>query len=618
MAHGFTGKILWVDLSSGQIKEEALDEKMGRDYLGGYGLGARILFDRQKTGVDPLGPDNILGLVTGVLTGTPALGGSRYIMVGKSPLTGGWGDANSGGNVGPALKLAGYDAVFFTGKSDKPVCLNIDNGKAEIRDAGEIWGKDTFETEDILKAELGKDVEVVCIGPSGEKLALTAAVMNNKGRAAARSGLAAVMGSKKLKAIALKGNMKVPVADDQKADEMRKNHIANMGPRAAFMRNTGTPLLFSGACESDDAPCMNWAGVASIDFPQYKNISGEPVIALQERGYGCWHCPIACGGHMRASTGEYKYEAGAHKPEYETLAMFGSNLLNHDLESIVKLNDICNRYGLDTISTGACIAFTIECYENGILTKQDTDGLEMTWGNTRSIVTMTEKLAKREGFGDIIADGVKKAAERIGKGSEKFAMHIGGEEVPAHDSRGGHGFAIGYGAEPTPARHTQSGEGPHPPGVMVEYPGFDRRSYKGRGPWHKRGACICQVYNATGICMIVFGDGYGHLDWLIESMQTITGWDITLEELLKTGERIYNIRLAFNAREGLKVPFELPDRMMGVPPKKVGPRAGITMKSEEVFNEYLEAMGVDLKTGKPGKERLIELGMADVARVLWK
>jgi aldehyde:ferredoxin oxidoreductase len=618
MAHGFMGKILWVDLSKKQIVEEALGDKMGRDFLGGYGLGAKILFDRQKRGVDPLGPDNILGIVTGVLTGTPALGGSRYIMVGKSPITGGWGDANSGGNVGPALKFAGYDAVFFTGKSAKPVYLFINNGKAELKDAANIWGKDTFETEDILRAELGKDVEVACIGPSGEKLALTAAVMNNKGRAAARSGLAAVMGSKKLKAIALKGKLKVPVADEQKANDMRKDHLSKMRPGAKFMGDFGTPGIFNPCVESDDAPCKNWAGVTTIDFPQYKDIGGQPTIDKQERKYGCWHCPIACGGHMKASTGEYKYEAGAHKPEYETLAMFGSNLLNDNLESIIKLNDICNRYGLDTISAGACIAFTIECYENGILTKKDTDGLEMKWGNTKAIVAMTEKLAKREGFGNILADGVKKAAEKIGKGSEKYAMHAGGEEIAAHDSRGGPGFAIAYGAEATPGRHTMGGEGPHPPGVMIEPPGFDRGAFKGRGQYHKRGACVKEVYNAAGVCMIVFGDGYGHVDLFVEAMRTITGWDITMDELLKTGERIYNIRLAFNAREGLKIPFELPDRMMGKPPKQVGPRKGITLNKDEVFNEYLEAMGVDLKASKPGKQRLQELGMADVAKVLWK
>jgi aldehyde:ferredoxin oxidoreductase len=615
MAHGFAGKILWVNLSKKEIKEEALDEKLGRDFLGGYGLGARILFSRQKAGVDPLGPDAILGLTTGVLTGTDALGGSRYVMVGKSPLTGGWGDANSGGNVGPHLKFAGYDAVFFTGISDKPVYLFIDNGKAELRDAAHLWGKDTFDVQDIIRGELGKDVEIACVGPSGEKLALVSAVMNNKGRAAGRSGLGAVMGSKKLKAIAIKGNAKVPVADAGKASEMRKKHMANLGPRFNFISSFGTPGLFNMSCEGDDAPCKNWAGAAVIDFPDFKDIGPEPTIAQQERKYGCWHCPVACGGLMKAGTGEYKYEAGAHKPEYETLAMFGSNCLNKNLASIIKANDICNRYGLDTISCGACIAFTIECYENGVITKKDTDGLEMTWGNHKSIVAMLEKLAKREGFGDIIADGVKKAAEKIGRGAEKYAMHIGGQEVPAHDSRGGPAFAIAYGGEPTPARHTQGGEGPYPDDMMPEY---DRESYKGRGEPHKYGNNVSQIYNAAGVCMIVLGDAYGSGQFLFEALRVITGWDLTKEELLKTGERIENMRQAFNVREGIKTPWHYPDRLLGIPPKKEGPRAGITMTEDDLFNEYYAARGWDRKTGKPSKEKLLELGLDDVARELYK
>ena len=614
MAHGFMGKMLWVDLSKKQLKDEALDEKIGRDFLGGYGLGARILFSRQKAGVDPLGADAILGFTTGVLTGTPAMGGSRYVVVGKSPLTGGWGDANSGGNFGPNLKFAGYDAVFFTGISAKPVYLFIDNGKAELRDAAHLWGKDTFDTEDILKKELGKDVEVNCIGPSGEKLSLTSAVMNNKGRAAGRSGLGAVMGSKKLKAIAVKGNMKIPVADEQKANDMRKRHLAAMGPRAGFMRDFGTAGLFTMSCEGDDAPCKNWGGTAVVDFLNYKNLSGEAVLAKRQRGYGCWHCPVACGGIMKPSTGEYKFDTEAHKPEYETLAMFGSNLLNENLDSIIKLNDICNRYGLDTISAGACIAFAIECYENGIITKKDTDGLEMKWGNHKAIVAMTEKLGKREGFGDIIADGVKIAAKRIGKGSEKYAMHVGGQEVPAHDSRGGASFAIAYGGEPTPARHTQGGEGPLPEGALPEY---NRESLKGRGEPHKIGAAITQVYNASGVCMIVLGDGYGHFDQFMEALRVITGWDITREEMLKTGERIDHMKQAFNVREGLKTPWKFPDRMLGKPPKTVGPRKGIVMKEDELFPEYYKALDWDVKTGKPSKKRLQELGLNDVAKVLW-
>ena len=614
MAHGFMGKILWVDLSKKQVKDEPLDEKTGRDFLGGFGLGARILFSRQKAGVDPLGPDAILGLVTGVLTGTDAMGGSRYVMVGKSPLTGGWGDANSGGNVGPYLKFAGYDAVFFTGKSDKPVYLFINNGKAEIKDASKLWGKDTHDTEDILRAEHGKELEVACIGPSGEKLCLIAAVMNNKGRAAARSGLGAVMGSKKLKAIAIKGNMKIPVADVAASKEMRKRHVANMNPRSEMLGKFGTPFFFNMICESDDAPCKNWDGVAVIDFPKYKDISADPVKAQQEKKYGCWHCPIGCGGIMKGSTGEFKYEAGAHKPEYETLGMYGSNLLNNNLASIIKANDICNRYGLDTISAGACIAFAMECYEKGIITKKDTDGIEMKWGDAKAIVAMTEKLAKREGFGDILADGVKKAAERIGKGSGKYAMHIGGQEYPAHDSRDGLNFAIGYSANPTPGRHTMCGEGPLPAGALPE---FDSRSLKGRGKPHKQGMGITSAYNAAGICMFIIGDAYRHIDDFVEALRTITGWDMTLEELIKTGARIETMKQAFNVREGIKTPWKHHDRMLGKPPKKVGPRAGATLDEEELAKEYYEALGWDPKTGKPSKKALLDLGLNDVAKVLW-
>jgi aldehyde:ferredoxin oxidoreductase len=614
MANGFMEKMLWVDLSARRITTEPLDKKIGRDFFGGYGLGARILFSRQEAGIDPLGPEAIIGFVTGVLTGTDALGGTRYVVVGKSPLTGSWGDANSGGNVGPYIKFTGYDALFFTGISEKPVYLFIDNGNAKLMNASDIWGMDSFETQDILRERHGKDVEVSCIGQAGEKFSLISAVMNNKGRAAGRSGLGAVMGSKRLKAIALKGALEVPVADAMEAKEMRKRHLAKMGPRADFIREFGTSGLFGFACETDDSPCKNWSGTVVVDFPQFAVLNGPKVIEKQERRYGCWRCPIACGGIMKENKGEYPYGADAHKPEYETLAMFGSNLLNDNLSSIIKLNDICNRYGLDTISAGAAIAFTIECYEDGILSRDDTDGLEMIWGNHKSIVAMTEKLGRREGFGDIIADGVKRAAEKIGSGSEKYAMHIAGQEVPAHDSRGDIAFAMGYGASPTPGRHTQSGEGPLPDGALPEY---DRASFKGRGEIHQMGVALTNCYNAAGICMMVLGDAYRHFDYFIESLNAITGWGVTKDELIRTGERIETMRQAFNVREGLRAPWKIPDRLMGIPPKKEGPRAGITLNADDHFKEYFQAMDWDPASGKPSKKRLIELGLGDVAESLW-
>jgi aldehyde:ferredoxin oxidoreductase len=614
MAHGFMGKILWVDLSKKQIKEEPLDEKMGRDFLGGYGLGARILFSRQKAGVDPLGPEAILGIVTGVLTGTDAMGGSRYVMVGKSPLTGGWGDANSGGNVGPYLKFAGYDAVFFTGQSDKPVYLLIDNGKAEIKDASKLWGKDTFDTQDILRAEHGNELEVACIGPAGEKLNLIAAVMNNKGRAAGRSGLGAVMGSKKLKAIAMKGTIKIPIPDEAASKAMRTRHVKNKNPRSEFIGGFGTAALMEMSIQGDDAPCKNWTGVATIDMPEYKNIIAGPVKEQQARKYGCWHCPIGCGGIMKANAeGEFTYDEHAHKPEYETLAMYGTNILVSDLKSIIKANDLCNRLGMDTISAGACVAFVMECFEKGILTKKEV-GFDVKFGDAAAAIKLTEMIGKREGFGAVLADGLKKASEKIGKGSEQYAIHVGGQEYPAHDSRGGLMFGIGYGANPAPGRHTQGGEGPLPEGSLPE---FDRGALKGRGVPHKIGISITASYNAAGICMIVIGDAYMHINDLLEAFRTITGWDITLDELIKTGSRIETMRQAFNTREGVKTPWKHHPRMLGMPPKTVGPRAGATLDEKELAKEYYEAMGWDTQTGKPSKQALLDLGLNDVAKVLW-
>lgn len=613
MARGYMGKILWVDLLKKVLTDEELDEKFCRDFIGGYGLGAKIIFDRQRPGADALGPDSILGITTGPLTGTDGLGGSRYIMVGKSPLTGGWGDANSGGYVGPYLKFAGYDAVFFTGTSEKPVYLLIDNGRAELKDAANIWGKDSFETEDVLKAEHGQGLECACIGQAGENVVRFAAVMNNKGRAAGRSGLGAVMGSKKLKAIAVKGNMKVPVAEPEKLRERRKVMLAELGGHITILKKTGTPGIFTMCAEFDDAPTKNWSGVAEIDFPDYKDIGAERIIPHQQKRYACYRCPIGCGGVMKAGTGEYKYPAGAHKPEYETIAMFGSNCLNSNVESIIMASDICNRTGMDTISAGASIAFTMECYENGLITKKDTGGLEMTWGNHRSIIAMAEKMARREGFGDIIADGVRTAAGKIGRGSEKYAMHVGGQEFPAHDSRGGAMFGRAYGVDPTPGRHTQGGSGPYPEGLVPE---FDRMSWKGSGQPHFISTSLCHATNATGTCQFVLG-GFPSYESFLEQIKLITGWDLTVDEMVRSGERINNVRQAFNIREGLKTPWVFPDRMMGKPPKKEGPRAGITLDREEMFREYMEAADWDFDTGKPSRERLLKLGLEDVAEALW-
>ena len=319
---GYMGKVLFVDLSAGTTEEEVPDERIYRNYLGGYGLGARILYSRQKAGVDPLGPENILGLVTGPFTGTPVPTGTRYAAVAKSPLTGGWGDANSGGQFGPYLKFAGYDAVFFTGISPNPVYLLIDEGKARLEDASDIWGKDTYETEDRLMSQYGKDCRVACIGPAGEKLSLISSIMTDRGSAAGRSGLGAVMGSKRLKAVVARGTQPVPVADKERLDKLRMEQIKTYqipgpGGSPSFMETFhkyGTSSITYNSAYNGDTPVKNWGGVGVVDVPMADDLKAEVVASYVIRLSGCWHCPIACKAFMKEGTGEYKYAAGSRTP----------------------------------------------------------------------------------------------------------------------------------------------------------------------------------------------------------------------------------------------------------------------------------------------------------------
>ncbi|MHB8104095.1 MAG: aldehyde ferredoxin oxidoreductase family protein [Dehalococcoidales bacterium] len=613
MSGGYMGKILWVDLTRGKLKEEPLDETMARQYIGGYGIGARILFSRMKAGADPLGPDNIIGFIKAPFTGTPAVSGTRYTVVAKSPLTGGWGDANSGGHLGAFLKFAGYDAVFFTGISKKPVYLFIDNGKAELKDAGHLWGKDTYDTEDMIKAELGKDTEVSCIGPSGEKLALIAGIVHLKGSVAGRSGLGAVMGSKRLKAVAIKGKMKVPLANETGVKALRAKCLSTLGGHVEVLRKFGTTFTTVSSIEAGDAPVKNYSSVAITDFPDATGISAEEVAKRAEKRIACYQCPIGCESIMKKGTGEYNWPAGSYRPEYETMVMFGSNCLNTNVDSIIKANDICNQYGIDTISAGSVIAFAMECYEKGLITKKDTGGIEMTWGNHKALVEMTEKMAKREGFGDILADGVKVAAEKIGKSAAEYAIHVHGQEVPGHNPIATPAMGTTYLTNATPARHTQGSEEHHAPGFLPE---INRTLYSGRGEAHKKGSNFQHALMCTGMCLFV-NMAVPDPDDIARFLRLITGWDITTDELVLAGERIENIRQAFNLREGIGLQsYKISGRLLGKPPHKVGPIAGVTVDEKTLVKDYLKAMQWDPETGKPGKKRLVELGLGDVAEAL--
>ena len=602
MSGGYIGKILFVDLSAAVIKEEALDEKICRDFIGGYGLGARMLYSRQKAGVDPLGPENTLGLLTGPFTGTIVPPGVRYMVVAKSPLTGGWGEANSGGFFGPNLKFAGFDGVFFTGISPKPVYLLLDDGKAELKDAGYLWGKDTYETEDILMAEY-QESRVVCIGPAGEKLSLVSGIMTNHGNAAGRSGLGAVMGSKKLKAVVARGTKEVTIADKVAAQKFIVEHLKTLkivGPNGFSSlekhRKYGTSITIYDAAYSGDAPVKNWGGIGVIDLPDRAGLHRDVFKARVEKGHGCWHCPLRCKALLKAGEGEYKYAAGIHRPEYETATSFGALCLNSNTDSIIMVNDICNRAGLDTISAGSIIAFATELYENGILTKKDTDGIDLKWGNHQAMVAMTVKLAKREGVGDILANGVKRAAEKIGKGAEQFAIHIGGQEVAMHDPK-----ILGTGIQSSPAARY----------LMDATPGRHTVLF---GP---HSFVNTHFLNVTGLCH--FGRWPENEELLVGVFNAVTGWNFTWNDMLKTGERIVNMRHVFNLREGInELNWPVPPRVVGKPPQAVGPLAGVTADIEAQAYWGLGYLDWDRFTTRPSKAKLLSLGgLDDVAKDLW-
>jgi len=598
MSGGYIGKMLFVDLSSGAVKEETLEEKMCRDFIGGYGIGARIIYSRQKAGVDPLGPENTLGLISGPLTGTLVPTGARYMAVAKSPLTGGWGDANSGGDFGPYLKFAGFDAVFFTGISPKPVYLLIDNGHGTIKDANHLWGKDTYETEDALMEEYGKQSRVACIGPAGEKLSLIAGIMTDRGSTAGRSGLGTVMGSKKLKAVVARGTMDVPIADKNAAENLRMEQIKiwkTVVPSGmTFMEQQhkyGTSFATYSSAHSGDSPVKNWGGVGVIDLPDRSGLHHDAFAAHMARNHNCWHCALACKGILKAGEGEYKYAAGSRRAEYETAAAFGPNCANSNTESILMVNDICNRAGLDTISSGTIIAFAMELYENGILNKNDTGGIDLKWGNHQAMVAMTLKLVNREGLGDTLADGVKIAAEKIGNGAEKFAVHIGGQELGQHDPKVGppSTSAARYQMDATPGRHSSlfgpSSFSPH----FVNMAGLCSR-----GRWRESEKRMLGMFNA------------------------VTGWNYSFGDMLKTGERIANLRHAFNLREGInELNWPVHPRIIGKPPQTTGPLAGITSDIEAQVYWCLGALDWDRMTTKPSKTKLLSLNLEDVAKDLW-
>ena len=626
MPSGYMGKILFVDLTKGKITEESVPESVYRDFIGGIGLGAKVLYERMKPGADPLGPDNMLGFVTGPLTGTTAPPSGRYMVVAKSPLTGAWGDANSGGSFGPELKAAGYDGVFFSGISPKPVYLWISGGKAELKDASHLWGKDSVETEDALRKELNEPrARVACIGQSGESCSLLAAVITEHGRAAARSGLGAVMGSKRLKAVAVRGDKKVAVASADKLKASREAAIKSFqaGDFQKGLTALGTGGGTSHLVAAGEVGIKNWTLFGMESMPTCTNLDTANLEKYKVRKYACHGCPIACGAILELKEGPFAIPGEVHRPEYETLASFGLMCFNDNAEAVIKANDICNRYGIDTISAGMVLAFAIECYERGIITDKDTGGIKLNWGNAEAMIAMLEKMARREGFGAVLADGVKKAAEKIGKDSEQYAMHVHGRELPMHDTRNWPARSAGYLVDAEASNHSFSDAA-----MMAELGvplGFDpalqtpkvnlHGDDEAKGPLYKMGFEFYMLLSSAGLCSlaVVFNPGLP----VAEFIAAVTGWDFTWAEGLKAAHRIITLRQAFNVREGITPDeFKLPARMVLSP--TTGPNAGLKVDIDALKTHCFAALGWDIKTGMPYRRTLIDLGLDELTKDLWE
>ncbi len=625
MPNGYNGKILRVDLSAKKISVEEPGEVFYRTYLGGGALASSYLLRELRPGIDPLSPENMLIFASNVISGTPIAGMSRYTVAAKSPLTGAYGEAEAGGFFGPELKFAGYDAIIITGKADRPSYLFIANGKVELRPADEVWGLETGPAQEMIRDQVKEPrARVALIGPAGENLVRYACVVNELKHANGRTGMGAVMGSKNLKAVAVRGTDKMDVSDLEKFLDLAKyltELITQHGPNKV-LRKLGTPNLLMALNTQGILPTRNFR---TGFYEGAEKISGEKMAeTILKSEEGCYACAVRCKRAVEIATGPYQVSCQYGGPEYETLAALGSLLGIDDLAAIAKGNELCNRYTLDTISTGVCIGFAMECFENGLLTPADTEGVEFRFGNTEAMLKAIEWIAlRREGLGDLLADGVKAAAARIGGGAEKFALHIKGQELPMHDPRGKTGQGLSFALSPTGADHI---EAPHDTPFTMPGPLLGRLAPLGilepvaardLGPDKVRNYLylhfVWSLYNSLGVCNFAAGPVWAlPLNKLVETVNAVTGWETSLWELLKAGERAVTMARVFNLREGFGRKDDiLPDRLFE--PLESGPLQGKGLdrkEFEEALTMYYEAMGWDPKDGVPTRGKLAELNLS--------
>ena len=591
--YGYTGKMLFVNLTTGVIEDKRIPEEWYRDFIGGPALGARILYEYMPGGCDVFGEDSMFGLLPGPFSGSNFFCGGRYTVVSKSPIYNGWNDASAGGDFGPAIKAAGYDGVFVNGVSEKPVYIFIDSGNAEIRDAESYWGLTCAEFESALKRDLGVKYSASYIGPGGEKLSPLACVMNDYHRAAGRGGTGAVIGSKKLKGVVCTGKLPVELADKQAIIDLNKSlaDFLKDHPMYANMRSAGSTGAFFANLISGDTGVRNYSksleevGKTQDDYARI----GAPGIndEFKDKNYSCASCPMSCGATVKIKDGKYKtddsYPIG--RPEYESLGWFGPGILNESPEALIAMNNLCNEAGLDTIHVGGTLGWALECFNEGILTKEDLDGIEPFYGDSDAAVALTEKICSLEGCGRILAQGSQNAADHFGKGHE-FLFVASGVEIAAHDPRRAPGYIRTYQLDPTPGRHTKGGLAKANDRMSKEL----RYNYRITGHHDVQEMCVTEYINASGLCIFTARVFPGNT--IYDAYKYITGNDMGIRELRYFGMRSFTMRWAFNLREGLRrKDFTVTDRMCGRPPLNGGPTAGITLDEERLGDNFYNALG---------------------------
>jgi len=623
MSHGFMGSILRVNLTKGRVAEEEIHPAWRRAFLGGAGLATRYLYEQVPKGSDPLGAQNALIFMTGPLTGTSSASASRYSVVAKSPLTGIWGHANSGGKFGPALKWSGYDGIIFEGISSAPVYLQITDGKAELREAKHVWGKTVPETHRLLAEETARRLTIACIGPGGENCVRYAAIMNDKHRAAARCGLGAVMGSKRLKAVACAGRAAVSLADPDRfamAVKKQREYIDESILKIGF-ETYGTNMVADMVNVRGGYPTRNWQRGT---FEHIEQVNGQAMTEnVLVSGVSCFACPVACGRSTEIREGRWQGHKG-EGPEYESTNTLGAMCGVSDLKAITMANYLCNEYGLDTISTGATIAFAMECYERGILSKENTGGLALDFGNAELVVDLIPKIALRKGIGDLLAEGSKAMSQKLNQGSEHFAMHVKGLELPAYDPRAAKITGLGYVTANRGGDHmTGYVQGP----TFIDVPFLIVEESSIRDPFvadPQEAKVLVDMENALTVFDSIGGCKFMGIlltaEDIVDLVASAVGWDFGVEEFRKSGERIYNLARAFCVREGVRRWHDVLPGRLTADPLPDGPAQGMVIDRvtmERMKDAYYELRGWDKTTGIPTREKLRELDLEEVLTDLW-